>query len=76
MWRNKLVACVQALETEADALAASRFTVGHLAIGVALGYLDFRFGSLGWREKYPDTSVWFDRFAKRDSMMSTRPPAG
>jgi hypothetical protein len=27
-----------------------------------------------WREKYPH--VWFDRFGGRDSMMSTRPPAG
>jgi glutathione S-transferase len=40
-----------------------------------LGYLEFRFATLGWREKYPDTAVWFDRFAKRDSMMATRAPA-
>ena len=50
LWRAKLRASVAALEQEAEALASSGFTVGHLAIGVALGYLDFRFAALNWRE--------------------------
>jgi len=53
-----------------------RVDAGTVAVGCALGYLDFRFASLGWREKCPDTARWFERFAKRESMVATRPPAG
>ena len=38
---------------EADALASSRFSIGHIAIGVALGYIDFRFPELAWRNGHP-----------------------
>ena len=37
LWRAKLLACVDALEQEADALAEGALTIGHVAIGVALG---------------------------------------
>lgn len=52
-----------------------RVDFGTIAVGCALGYLDFRFASLAWREKFPDTSAWFERFGARDSMAATRPPA-
>lgn len=69
------VACgLSVIEGRAGALG-ERIDIGVIALGCALGYLDFRYASLGWRGKYPDTAVWFDRFAKRASMMSTRPPA-
>jgi glutathione S-transferase len=55
--------------------AADRVDLGTIAIGCALGYLDFRFASLGWREKFPKTALWFEVFAKRESMLATRPPA-
>jgi len=52
-----------------------RVDIGTIAVGCALGYLDFRYASLTWREKCPNTSAWFERFGARDSMMATRPPA-
>ena len=52
-----------------------RIDLGTIAIGCALGYLDFRFASLGWKNTYPKTAAWFVRFAARDSMLATRPPA-
>ena len=55
--------------------AAGRVDIGAIAIGCALGYLDFRFASLGWREKSPKTALWFEDFTKRESMQATRPPA-
>lgn len=72
---DKVTCGLAALEPRARPLG-ERVDLGTIALGCALGYLDFRFASLGWREKYPDTRVWFDRFAKRDSMMATRPPGG
>jgi glutathione S-transferase len=71
---DKVTCGLAALELRARALG-ERVDMGTIAFGCALGYLDFRFAALGWREKHPDTAVWFDRFAKRDSMMATRPPA-
>ena len=45
LWEAKLRCCADALEQEADALAADRLSIGHIAIGNALSYLDFRFGT-------------------------------
>jgi glutathione S-transferase len=73
LWRAKLTACVAALEGEAEALAAGRFTVGHLAIGVALAYLDFRFASLAWRDGHPRLAEWHETFNARPSVQANMP---
>jgi glutathione S-transferase len=73
LWRAKLRACVDALEGEADAMASSGFTVGHLAIGVALGYLDFRFDALQWRNGHPKLAAWFATFNARPSVVANMP---
>jgi glutathione S-transferase len=49
--------------------------LGTIAIGCALGYLDFRFASLSWRSACPQLAAWFARFGERESMAGTRPPA-
>jgi glutathione S-transferase len=72
---DKVTCGLAAIEPRARGLG-ERVDLGTVALGCALGYLDFRYATLGWREKYPDTAVWFDRFGRRDSMMLTRPPAG
>jgi glutathione S-transferase len=71
LWRAKLVACVEALE--ADALAATPFNVGHLAIGVALAYLDFRFAPLAWRDGHPKLAAWHKTFNARPSVQANLP---
>jgi glutathione S-transferase len=73
LWRAKLDACVAALEDEAEALAASGFNIGHLAIGVALGYLDFRFGELRWRDGHPRLAAWHRTFNARPSVQANVP---
>jgi glutathione S-transferase len=73
LWRSKLVACVEALEGEAEALASSGFTVGHLAIGVALAYLDFRFDSLAWRDGHPKLAAWHATFNARPAVQANMP---
>ena len=73
LWRAKLIACVAALEGEAEALARSGFTVGHLAIGVALGYLDFRFASLCWRDGHKGLAAWYETFNARPSVQANMP---
>jgi glutathione S-transferase len=61
------------LEQRAGTLA-QRVDVGTIAIGCALGYLDLRFSSLGWRNNCPRTAAWFERFGERESMAGTKPP--
>jgi glutathione S-transferase len=53
----------------------SRMDVGVIATGCALGYLDFRYPDIGWRERGPALARWFEQFAARESMVKTRPPA-
>lgn len=59
------------IEAEADALAASGFDIGHIAIGTALAYLDFRFAHLGWRDVHPGADAWMQQFLARDSVVQT-----
>ena len=52
-----------------------RVDLGTIAFGCALGYLDFRFAHLAWRDTYPNAAAWHERFDARPSMVATRPPA-
>ena len=47
--------------------------MGQIALGAALGYLDFRHGDRGWREGRPALSAWEVRFAERPAMVATTP---
>ena len=64
-WRLKTKVSIDALEEEADALAASQFSIGHIALGVALSYIDFRFPELEWRNGHPRLGAWHGTFATR-----------
>ncbi len=72
-WRLKTNVSVDALEEEADALEASAFSIGHIALGVALGYIDFRFPELNWRERHPRIAAWHEAFEARPSARANTP---
>ncbi|MEM9146073.1 MAG: glutathione S-transferase [Pseudomonadota bacterium] len=44
-----------------------------IAVGCALGYLDLRFGDLGWRDGRPGLAAWYQSFAARPAMQATAP---
>jgi len=74
--KSVVVRTLDALEKEAKDLgkpAAKRTTLGHIAIGCALGYLDFRFAVEDWRATHPKLAAWYETFAKRPSMAATVP---
>jgi len=48
-------------------------TVGELAIGCALGYLDLRSPDLNWRRGRPQLAAWFEKFEKYPSVQATKP---
>jgi glutathione S-transferase len=66
-------AVLDSLEREADALMASGFDIGHIAIGCALSYLDFRFADQNWRNGHPGLARWHAGFAARPAVEATRP---
>ncbi len=47
--------------------------LAQIAIGCALGYLDFRYDERNWRGDYPALAAWFEKVAKRPSFVETAP---
>lgn len=70
-YKAKIQAALDYLETEAAALARDRFDIGHLAIGCALGYLDFRYADEDWRKGRSGLAAWHETFATRASVNQT-----
>jgi glutathione S-transferase len=48
-------------------------SLSDIAVGCALGYLDFRFAQLDWRTPYPNLSRLYDKLMQRSSFIDTRP---
>lgn len=63
------------LEQDADSLLAEVPSVVEITAGCALGYLDFRFANLNWRQARPALANWYAAFAQRDAMAKTAPAA-
>jgi len=53
--------------------AGGPLTVADFALGAALGYLDFRFADMGWREGRPQLAAFDATMAERPSFVATRP---
>ena len=47
--------------------------IGQIAIGCALGWLDFRYPSEAWRERHRRLAAWYETFAQRRAMQETAP---
>jgi glutathione S-transferase len=69
----RTAATLDALEQEAGPLAATTFGIGHIAIGCAISYLDFRFANDDWRNGHPRLAGWHYAFASRPSVRATEP---
>lgn len=67
----KLRNFVDVVEGEAESLTDTPFNIGHIAIGVALAYTDFRFAHVNWREGHPRAAAWMQTFLQRDSVEKT-----
>ncbi|HTV29802.1 MAG TPA: glutathione S-transferase N-terminal domain-containing protein [Xanthobacteraceae bacterium] len=61
------------LEADAPAMVSAPFGIGHIAIGCALSYLDFRYADEDWRKDHTRLSSWHATFAARPSVKATEP---
>jgi glutathione S-transferase len=66
---------VAALDAEAGALSdpTGRPDVAAIAIGCAMGFVDFHFKDFDWRARHAALGRWYDAFARRPSMVATVP---
>jgi len=71
---DKILTALDAMEEGATGYG-DRVDIGTITIGCALGYLDFRFAELDWREGRPALAAWQARFDARPSMQASRPSA-
>ena len=51
------------------------FCLADVAVGCALGYLEFRFPEIDWRRAHPNLSELFDRLMQRPAFKETVPVA-
>jgi glutathione S-transferase len=69
-----------ALDAMANGLEAknwchnSAYSLADIAVGCALGYLDFRFPQIDWRTRHPGLAKLYTRLAARQSFIDTAPP--
>jgi glutathione S-transferase len=80
-WIDRQMKKVDAsLEAVATGLAAKpwctgiHMTLADVAVGCALGYLEFRFPHIGWRSDYPSLARLADKLNARNSFIDTAPP--
>ena len=52
----------------------THYTLADVAVGCALGYLDFRFPQIAWRDSHPNLKRLYDKLAARPSFIDTAPP--
>ena len=72
----KTRAALKQLDDEAQALNETAFSIGHIALGCALGYLDYRFDAFGWRAQAPRLAEWHAEVCTRPSFQTTEPIDG
>jgi len=71
----KIARSLDALESRWMAHLEGPVTMGPVAVGCALAYLDLRHAARDWRAGRPALARWEADFASRPSMQATLPPA-
>jgi glutathione S-transferase len=62
---------LDALEADAARWQNMPIDSGHIGLAAALGYLDFRFAQVAWRNGRPTLEAWHRSFAMRPSYIAT-----
>lgn len=70
--REGLAAVLDECEREAAWLGTGPYGIGHITIGTALSYLDFRCADLQWRDTRPGLAGWLPAFLERASSQATQ----
>ncbi|MFW9616072.1 glutathione S-transferase [Aquabacterium sp.] len=74
---TKIDASLQAMSKglgERPWCTGTHYSLADIAVGSALGYLDFRFPQIDWRERHPNLAKLAEKLAQRPSFADTAPP--
>ncbi len=75
---NKVHAAVASMShglAEKSWCNGNAYSLADIAVGCALGYLDFRFKHVNWRYEHPNLERHYEKLAARQSFVDTQPPA-
>ncbi len=53
--------------------SGAHMTLSDIAVGCAVGYLDFRFPDINWRSSYPNLDKLYDKLMQRQSFIDSLP---
>ena len=70
---TKVTRALDVLEGRWLSHLAGPIDMGQIALGCALGYIDFRLGERNWRQGRDGLATWYARFSERPAMQATRP---
>ncbi len=70
--QGKVKHALEVLEKDAGSLGELT-TIGEIAIGCALGYLDFRYANEPWRPGHPKLEAWYAKVVKLPPLAETMP---
>jgi glutathione S-transferase len=75
-WQTSILRTVDALEIELARPSrwVGDLTIAQIALGAALGYLDFRLADIDWRAERPRLASWLQSFSEHAVMQATTYP--
>lgn len=76
--RNKVDGALHAMSTglgEGPWCNGNHYSLADIAVGCALGWLEFRYADITWRDEYPNLGRLVDKLAERPSFKETAPKA-
>ncbi|NDC61231.1 MAG: glutathione S-transferase [Betaproteobacteria bacterium] len=71
--QDSLAAMANGLDKQAFC-TGNHLSLADIAVGCALGYLDFRFPNIDWRSNHPNLAGLHDKLMQRPSFADTLPP--
>ena len=69
---DSLIAMDRALAERSNCVGI-QISLADIAVGVAVGYLDFRFANIDWRGRHPNLAALYERLSQRQSFKDTLP---
>ncbi|WP_166366308.1 glutathione S-transferase [Pseudomonas akapageensis] len=72
--QEKIERTLAYLERDGIKELSSSFDIAAISVACALGYLDFRMPTLGWRARQPQLAQWYAEVSQRPSLKATEPP--
>ena len=73
---GKVQACLKAISQglgDKPFCSGIHLSLSDIAVGCALGYMEFRFPQIGWRTDHPNLARLHDKLTQRQSFIDTRP---